>query len=126
MTEEDIRNSGVLAGVWPYKDAQLRELTARFDATGRAPDSLTLRLQPEALEAALDGLESQLRKALELAIANVRAVSVAQITSEPTAVPLPQGQVVLIRDVPVGAAGIYAPGGRAAYPSSVLMGVVPA
>ncbi|HET7053297.1 MAG TPA: histidinol dehydrogenase [Solirubrobacterales bacterium] len=105
-------------------DASLLGLTARFDATERAPEAL--RVKPEALEAALAGLESGLREALEIAIANVRAVATAQISTKPIEISLPQGQVVRLRDVPVGAAGIYAPGGRAAYPSSVLMGVVPA
>lgn len=105
-------------------DASLLALTARFDATERAPRSL--RVEREALDSALAGLAPDLREALELAIANVRAVAAAQIVAEPTVVTLPQGQVVSLREVPVGAAGIYAPGGRAAYPSSVLMGVVPA
>lgn len=105
-------------------DSALMALTERFDATEHAPESL--RVEPEALEAALRGLESGLREALEIAIANVRAVAAAQIDAEPTEVSLPQGHVVRLREAPVGAAGIYAPGGRAAYPSSVLMGVVPA
>ncbi|HET9163572.1 MAG TPA: histidinol dehydrogenase [Solirubrobacterales bacterium] len=105
-------------------DASLLELTARFDATERAPQSLAV--EPEALDAALAVLDPGLREALELAIANVRAVAAAQLSAEPTEVSLPQGQIVRLREVPVGAAGIYAPGGCAAYPSSVLMGVIPA
>jgi histidinol dehydrogenase len=63
---------------------------------------------------------------MELAAANIRAVAAAQIATEPTRLELPQGQTVSIREVPLGAAGIYAPGGRAAYPSSVLMCAIPA
>jgi histidinol dehydrogenase len=107
-------------------DAELLALTARFDATERRPESLSLRVGSEKLEAALGGLEPQLREALELAIANVRAVAAAQVEAEPAEVSLPQGQVVTLREAPVGAAGVYAPGGRAAYPSSVIMGAVPA
>jgi len=107
-------------------DAALLELTARFDATERTAESLRLSVPAEKLEAALDRLDGRLREALELAIANVRSVAAAQIDAEPTEVALPQGQTVELREVPVAAAGIYAPGGRAAYPSSVLMGVVPA
>jgi histidinol dehydrogenase len=124
VSEAEIRD--LLPAIAPYEDADLLALTARFDATERKPESLRLRVEPEALEAALGGLKPQLRESLELAIANVRAVSTAQVEAEPTEVTLPQGQVVRLRDVPVGAAGIYAPGGRAAYPSSVFMGVVPA
>ena len=105
-------------------DAALLELTARFDATGRAPDSL--RVDDGALEAALAGLDPRVRESLEIAVANVREVALAQVDSEPNVVRLPQGQIVLLRDVPVRAAGLYAPGGRASYPSSVLMGAVPA
>jgi histidinol dehydrogenase len=105
-------------------DAALLELTARFDATEQAPTSL--RVDDDAPAKALAGLDPALREALELAIANVRGVAAAQIEAEPSRVSLPQGQTVELREVPVGAAGIYAPGGRAAYPSSVLMGVVPA
>jgi histidinol dehydrogenase len=113
--EREVREGG---------DAALRALTARFDATEREPESL--RVDPEAIASAPAGLEPALREALELAIDNVRAVAVAQLENEPRQVQLPQGQTVTLRDVPVRAAGIYAPGGRAAYPSSVLMGAVPA
>lgn len=107
-------------------DAELLALTARFDATERAVESLRLRVAPDEIGAALDRLDSGLREALELAIANVRRVAAAQVDAGPVEVALPQGQSVELREVPVAAAGIYAPGGRAAYPSSVLMGVVPA
>ena len=60
-----------------------------------------------------------------MAAANVRTVAEAQLGEE-RHVELPQGQTVTVREVPVGAAGIYAPGGRAAYPSSVLMCAIPA
>ncbi len=60
-----------------------------------------------------------------MAAANVRAVAESQL-HEPRRTELPQGQVVTVREVAVGAAGIYAPGGRAAYPSSVLMCAIPA
>ena len=50
----------------------------------------------------------------------------AQIERDPKVVDLPQGQTVTVRQVPVRSAGLYAPGGRAAYPSSVLMCAIPA
>jgi histidinol dehydrogenase len=74
---------------------------------------------------ALAGLDPALRQALEMAAANIRTVAEAQL-AEPTRVELPQGQTASVREVPLGAAGIYAPGGRAAYPSSVLMCAIPA
>jgi len=104
-------------------DAAVLELTNRFDATAAPLDSL--RVDPADAASALARLEPPLREALDLAAANIRAVAEAQL-SEPRPVALPQGQTVTVREVPVGAAGVYAPGGRAAYPSSVLMCAIPA
>lgn len=103
-------------------DAVLR-LTAKFDAPGATLESL--RVDPADAEAALAVLYPGMREAMEVAIANVRQVAEAQLSAERT-VHLPAGQEVTLREVPVGAAGIYAPGGRAAYPSSVLMCAIPA
>jgi histidinol dehydrogenase len=113
--EREVREEG---------DAALLRLTERFDATERPPESL--RVAPEALAAALAGLDSGLRSSLELAAANVGAVADAQAAAQPRRVDLPEGQSVLLREVAAEAAGIYAPGGRAAYPSSVLMCAIPA
>jgi histidinol dehydrogenase len=113
--EREVREGG---------DGAVLCMTARFDATERAPTAL--RVDPEAGTEALAALDPGLRESLELAAANVRTVAQAQITSEPKTVELPQGQTVTVREVPVGAAGLYAPGGRAAYPSSVLMCAIPA
>jgi histidinol dehydrogenase len=105
-------------------DEAVLRLTERFDATDNPPPSL--RVDPATATAALDQADPQLRDSLELAAANVEAVAAAQLDTEPREVRLPQGQLVTIRDVPVAAAGVYAPGGRASYPSSVLMCAIPA
>jgi histidinol dehydrogenase len=104
-------------------DAAVIALTNRYDATEKPLSSL--RVDPEEARSALAALEPELRSALDVAAANVRAVAESQL-SEPRRTVLPQGQAVTVREVPVGAAGIYAPGGRAAYPSSVLMCAIPA
>lgn len=104
-------------------DAALLELTARFDAPGAQLESL--RVDPADAEAALAVVEPELRAAMEAAAANIRQVAEAQIGDERT-VELAAGQKVRLREVPVGAAGIYSPGGRAAYPSSTLMCAIPA
>ena len=104
-------------------DAAVLALTNRLDAN-EAP-LRSSRVDPELAAAALAGLEAPLREALDVAAANVGAVAEAQL-SEPVPVELPQGHTVDVREVAVGAAGIYAPGGRAAYPSSVLMCAIPA
>jgi histidinol dehydrogenase len=113
--EREVREEG---------DAALLRLTERFDATERAPEAL--RVDPEALSGALAGLNPGIRESLELAAANIRAVADAQGAAQPRRVDLPQGQSVLLREAATDAAGIYAPGGRAAYPSSVLMCAIPA
>ena len=105
-------------------DAYLLELTARFDATEMRPTSLVVEKQ--ARSNALSRIDADLRESLELAASNIRAVAEEQVSTAPQRTTLPQGQVVTIREVPVGSAGIYAPGGRAAYPSSVLMCAIPA
>ena len=103
-------------------DRALRELVARFD-TGGAPPPDSLRLAPEQLDAGL--LDDDVRAGLEVAIANVALVAGAGV-GEDTEVRLPQGHRVVLREVPVRRAAIYVPGGRAPYPSTVVMGVVTA
>ena len=109
---EDVRERG---------DAALGEYVARFDqvAGGR------LRVSPDELQAALDELDPAVRAGLEVGIANVRAVAEADLARD-VDVSLPQGQLVRLREVPVRRAAIYVPGGRAPYPSTVVMGVVTA
>jgi histidinol dehydrogenase len=104
-------------------DAAVLEYTRDFDAPDAPPASL--RVGPGEIESAVAGLEPALREALELALDNIRAVAEAQVAGD-REIELPQGQTVWLRDVPVGAAGVYAPGGRAAYPSTALMCCVPA
>jgi histidinol dehydrogenase len=104
-------------------DAALLALTKRYDA----PEAEVTELRVDLAEAAaaLAAIDPELRAALETAAANIRAVAAAQLGEEKT-VALPQGHSVRLREVPVGSAGLYAPGGRAAYPSSVLMTALPA
>jgi histidinol dehydrogenase len=104
-------------------DEAVLRLNARFGA-GDQPSSL--EVDPVVAVEALEGLDAGLRASLELAAENVRTVAEAQLDPDPREVRLPQGQTVTIRSVPVSAAGIYAPGGRAFYPSSVLMCAIPA
>jgi histidinol dehydrogenase len=111
-----------IARVRESGDRALVELGERFDGVRPA----RLMLGRERLERARGELEPELAAALELAAANIRTVAEAAPAAEERIVELPQGQRVTLAEVPVGAAGIYAPGGRAPYPSSVLMGAIPA
>jgi histidinol dehydrogenase len=104
-------------------DAALLALTRRYDVTDGQIDRIPV--DPAEAAAALAAIDAELREALETAAANIRAVAEAQLGEEKR-VELPQGHSVRLREVAVGAAGLYAPGGRAAYPSSVLMTALPA
>jgi histidinol dehydrogenase len=115
--------AGIIAEVRSGGDPALVEIEARFGVEGLMPDDL--RVPADLVEAALAGLEPDLVSALETAAANVTAVAERQ-SAEAREVTLEQGQTVSVREVPVGSAGIYAPGGAAAYPSTVLMGCIPA
>lgn len=105
-------------------DRAVLRLTAELDATEVAPEAL--RVEPGAVADALANLDPGLRKSMELAAANIRAVAKAQVAATPNEAELPDGHTVTVREVAVNAAGVYAPGGRAAYPSSVLMCAIPA
>jgi histidinol dehydrogenase len=113
--EREVREGG---------DEALLRLTERFDAVEGLPESL--RLDADEIAGSLGRIDPDLRRSLELAAENIRTVAEAQLDTGWRVVELPQGQTVTVEKVRVISAGIYAPGGRAAYPSSVLMGCIPA
>ncbi len=102
-------------------DAALAELSNRFDGVAADP----VEVPAARIAAAAGEISAELRSAIETSAANVAAVATAQI-GEPAAVVLDGGQRIEVAEVPVGSAAVYVPGGRAPYPSSVVMGVVPA
>jgi histidinol dehydrogenase len=85
----------------------------------------TVRVPSAELDAALAGLDRDVRAALEVAIERARAVHADQRRSDSTTT-LGPGATVTERWVPVDRVGLYVPGGNAVYPSSVVMNVVPA
>lgn len=123
---EGIDLSPIRDAVTERGDEALRELTARFDATDVPAGDLELTVPLEVADRALSECDPEIRAALELAAANVGRVAAAQLGQESRAVALPEGHTVTVGEVPVRSAGIYAPGGRAAYPSTVIMGCVTA
>lgn len=116
--------SSIIADVRARGDAALLELTAKFDGL-QAASMAELAVPRAEIDAALQGLTPALRDSLETAASRIRAFHERQ---------LPQGfdftdddGVGLgMRYSPVDAAGLYVPGGKAAYPSSVLMNAIPA
>src|SRR5688572_18512535 len=115
--EEEVRE--ILEEVRRGDDEAVLRLTERFDKAALAPEQL--RVYPRELEGSLGVLEPSVLRGLRTAIANVRAVARAQLR-DPVSVELEQGQRVEVDEVPVRRAAIYVPGGRAPYPSTVVMG----
>jgi histidinol dehydrogenase len=108
----DVRDRGLAA---------VLEATERFDGV-RLVD---VRVPPPAMLAALDALDVDVRAALEECVRRSRLVHEAQRRGDVT-VEVAPGSTVTERYVPVRRVGLYVPGGRVAYPSSVVMNVVPA
>lgn len=106
---DDVRERGAAA---------LRDLSERFD--GVRPEHL--RVPAEALRAAAESLDSGLREALEISISHNRKGHAIQLPKD-SEVEIMPGGVVRQRWIPVERVGLYAPGGLAVYPSSVIMNV---
>lgn len=83
------------------------------------------RVPQSVLDLALKNLDPALRSAIEESISRVQRVSQAQLPS-PVETEVTSGGIVRLNFVPVASAGVYVPGGKAVYPSSVIMNVVPA
>jgi histidinol dehydrogenase len=112
----------IIAAVRDGGDATLRELVERFDTGGA--DARPVRVEEDVLDAATAALAPPVAEGLALAIGNVDRVAQAAV-GRSTAVVFDDHEVT-IREAPVGAAAVYVPGGRAPYPSTVVMGVVTA
>jgi len=102
-------------------EAELIKLAQEFD--GVTPASI--RVPQQALDSALASLDPAIRAALELSIERVRKVHNDQIRVDKTTTVVDGGSVTE-KWIPVDRVGLYVPGGRAVYPSSVVMNVVPA
>src|SRR6185369_4913468 len=115
------RTSSIIARVRRDGDNALRALAVELDGV----ELESLEVPRARWRTALDNLPGSLRQALERSAQNIERVHRAflpvahETESEP-------GVIVGRRPDPLGRVGVYAPGGRAAYPSSVLMGVIPA
>ncbi len=113
--------AGLVADVAAHGEAALREQAEKFDgASGHE-----IRVPAAHLDEALAALDPKVRAALEEAIVRVRAGSAAQVPA-PSVTQLAPGAFVHQRWQPVRRVGLYVPGGKAVYPSSVVMNVVPA
>ncbi len=114
--------SEIIARVRASGDDALRFYTREYDTGGSTPSALRV---PEAeLDTAEARLDEAVRDGLRQAIANVTRVAEAGLAAERTV--SFEGHEVILREVPVDRAAVYVPGGRAPYPSTVVMGVVTA
>lgn len=114
----------IIAEVRGRGDAAVLELTNRFD-TRTLKNAAGFHVTAEQMKQAYDTLDDALCDALEIAAARIRAFYFEQVPTD-TRYTDSTGITLGTRWTPVDAAGIYTPGGRAAYPSSVLMNAIPA
>jgi len=115
------RTREIIADVRSRGDAALIALACELDGVSLRDIEVSIA----QCRAALDRTPPELRGAMERSAANLAAVARANLPTHSECEPEP-GIVTGRRPHPLGRVGVYAPGGRAAYPSSVLMGVVPA
>jgi histidinol dehydrogenase len=113
----------IVATVRAGGDRAVRDYSRTLDTGGREPQALVV---PDGeLDAAEAALDPAVRRGIERAIRNVEAVAAGWGSERPEVVVLGENRVVL-RRAPAARAAVYVPGGRAPYPSTVVMGVVPA
>ena len=121
------RVADILADVQQRGDAAVLDYTARFD--GLSADSISaLELTQAELKAAFDAIPQDQRQALEFAAARVRSYHEAQkqACGQSWSYRDADGTLLGQKVTPLDRVGIYVPGGKAAYPSSVLMNAIPA
>ena len=121
------RVADILADVRQRGDAAVLEYTARFDAL-QAPTLQALELTQAELKAAFDAIPAAQREALQAAAARVRSYHEAQkkACGESWSYRDADGSLLGQKVTALDRVGIYVPGGKAAYPSSVLMNAIPA
>lgn len=117
----------ILGAVRSRGDEAVLEFTRRFDRL-QASSMASLELDPAELKAAFEGLPADQRGALETAAARVRSYHEAQkrASGESWSYRDADGTLLGQKVTPLDCVGIYVPGGKAAYPSSVLMNAIPA
>jgi histidinol dehydrogenase len=121
----DVRDqvAAIIAEVRARGDAALIDLTARFDHLELTADRL--RLSADEIDAAAAAVPAALHAALDLAAARIEAFHRAQMPQD-LRLTDPAGLTLGMRWGALDAVGLYVPGGKAAYPSSVLMNALPA
>jgi histidinol dehydrogenase len=121
------RVAEIVADVRARGDAAVLELTARFDGV-HATDMAALEIGPDELRAAMDAITPAQRGALVAAAERVRDYHQRQLEASSRSWQYTDADGTLLgqKVTPLDRVGIYVPGGKAAYPSSVLMNAIPA
>jgi histidinol dehydrogenase len=114
----------IIGAIRQRGDAALLEYTARFDRL-ECESASELEMSAERLQQALENLDPQQRTALELAADRIRSYAERQ-KMESWSYTEEDGTILGQQISPLDRAGLYVPGGKAAYPSSVLMNAIPA
>jgi histidinol dehydrogenase len=120
----DAAVGAIIADVRARGDAALLDLTARFDGW-RPRDAAALRVTEAEISEATASIAPELRAALDLAAIRIEHFHAAQKPAD-LAIDDPAGLTLGMRWTALDAVGLYVPGGKAAYPSSVLMNALPA
>ena len=115
--------AGIIERVSAEGDHAVLDYTRRFDTAGADPKPL--RVEEDELDGAVRDLDPAVRRGLERAIANVTTMAGAAAHREATTVDL-GSHVIRLHNIPVHRGAVYVPGGRAPYPSTVVMGAIPA
>ena len=123
-TDTDAKVQKILADVKAHGDAALLQYTQRFDRWQPA-SAEALEIPRAALHSALTNLPAEIRAALEIAATRIRSYHQHQVQKSWTMTEA-DGTVLGAQVTPLDRAGLYVPGGKAAYPSSVLMNAIAA
>ena len=115
--------SGIIAAVRAHGDAAVIDYTARFDRLVLTPDRL--RISTAEIDAAVASIPAELAAALDLAATRIEAFHQAQLPQDLRMTDA-AGVTMGMRWNALDAVGLYVPGGKASYPSSVLMNAIPA
>lgn len=115
--------AAIIAELRARGDAALLDYTARFDRLAIIPDRI--RIAPEEIDAATAGIAPALTAALDLAASRIETFHRAQLPADLRYTDS-AGLTLGMRWIALDAVGLYVPGGKAAYPSSVLMNAIPA
>jgi len=122
-TEYENTVAEIIRNVREGKDKALFEYTEKFDHTKM--DAAHIRVQPQEILAAYDSLDPELIRVMKKSAENIRIFHEKQKRNSWIETK-DDGSILGQRIIPIEISGVYVPGGKAAYPSSVLMNVIPA